>query len=52
MKNPLRIPHLTKNAKRLDEIVRVLAKYGLADFIRDWNAEFVRERFKSREGEG
>jgi ubiquinone biosynthesis protein len=51
MKNPLRIPHLTKNAKRLDEIVRVLAKYGLADFIRDWNAEFVKERFKSREGE-
>ena len=50
MKSTAILPNMTRNAKRLDTIVRVLGKYGLADWIRDWNADFVKERFKSAEG--
>ena len=41
---------MARNAKRLDSIVRALAKYGLADWIRDWKPDLVKERFKSPEG--
>jgi len=50
MNDPLKIPHFKQNAKRFEAIVSVLAKYGLADFVREWNPEFLKERFKSRDG--
>src|SRR3954470_21361058 len=36
------IPQLARNAARLAEIVRVLAKYGLADWLARLDSAFVR----------
>lgn len=41
---------MTRNTKRLEAIVRVLARYGLADWIRDWSPEFIKKHFKSEDG--
>lgn len=41
---------LVRNRKRFNEIVRTLAKYGLADWVRDWNPEFVKDQFRTEEG--
>lgn len=38
------------NVRRVDEIVRVLAKYGLADWVGDNTPGFIRRRFVTSEG--
>jgi len=38
------------NVRRVDEIVRVLAKYGLADWISDTTPGFIRRRFVTSAG--
>jgi ubiquinone biosynthesis protein len=43
-------PQLVRNRKRFDEIIRTLAKYGLADWVREWDPEFVKDRFRASEG--
>jgi ubiquinone biosynthesis protein len=45
------IPHLYRNVKRWTEIIRVLSKYGLADWLSQTNIEFIKERLRDREGE-
>ena len=40
------LPNMTRNAKRFETIVRTLARYGLADWVREWNPEFVKDYFK------
>ena len=44
-------PQLVRNRKRFDEIVRTLAKYGLADWVREWNPEFVKGQFRTPDGQ-
>ena len=39
----LLLPNMTRNAKRFETIVRTLARYGLADWVRDWNPGFVKD---------
>jgi ubiquinone biosynthesis protein len=41
---------MARNAKRFETIVRTFAKYGLADWIRDWNPDFVKDYFKGVDG--
>jgi len=50
MKSTALFRSVTRNANRFDAIVRVLAKCGLADWIRDGNPEFVKERFNLEDG--
>lgn len=38
------------NVRRVDEIVRVLAKYGLADWVSDSTPGFIRRRFVTSDG--
>ena len=38
------------NVRRVDEIVRVLAKYGLADWVGDRTPGFIRRRFVTSDG--
>lgn len=38
------------NVRRVDEIIRVLAKYGLADWVNDSTPGFIRRRFVTSEG--
>lgn len=38
------------NVRRVDEIIRVLAKYGLADWVGDSTPGFIRRRFVTVEG--
>jgi ubiquinone biosynthesis protein len=47
----LSIPHLYRNVNRSVEILRVLSKYGLADWISRLDLEFAKEFFKDRAGE-
>lgn len=51
MINVRSIPHLYRNVKRWTEIVAVLSKYGLADWLASTNIEFAKDRLSSREGE-
>ena len=44
------VTNMKSNVKRLDEIVRVLAKYGLADWIGESTPGFIRRRFVTPEG--
>ncbi|MCB0131792.1 MAG: AarF/ABC1/UbiB kinase family protein [Caldilineaceae bacterium] len=44
------IPNVKSNVKRFDEIVRVLAKYGLAEWIGDGTPGFIRRRFTNADG--
>ncbi len=44
------LPNMTRNAKRFETIVRTLARYGLADWVRDWNPDFVKDSFKDVDG--
>ena len=44
------IPHLYRNVKRWTEILAVLSKYGLADWLAQTNIEFVKDRLSSRDG--
>lgn len=45
------IPHLYRNVKRWTEILAVLSKYGLADWLAQSNIDFVKDRLSSRDGE-
>jgi len=45
------IPHLYRNVKRWSEILAVLSKYGLADWLASTNIEFIKNRLSSRAGE-
>ena len=45
------IPHLYRNVKRWGEILSVLSKYGLADWLAQTNIEFAKNRLKDRDGE-
>jgi len=45
------IPHIYRNVKRWTEIVSVLSKYGLADWISRLNVDFFKDRLKDRDGE-
>ncbi len=45
------IPHIYRNVKRWTEIISVLSKYGLADWISRFNLEFVKDHLKARDGE-
>src|SRR5687767_7972426 len=45
------IPHIYRNVKRWTEIISVLSKFGLADWIARFNLEFVKDQLKARDGE-
>jgi ubiquinone biosynthesis protein len=45
------IPHIYRNVKRWTEILSVLSKYGLADWISRLNIDFVKDKLKDRDGE-
>ena len=45
------IPHLYRNVKRWTEIISVLSKYGLADWISRLNIDLIKTQLKDREGE-
>lgn len=45
------IPHIYRNVKRWTEIISVLSKYGLADWLAQSNIDFVKDRLKDRDGE-
>jgi ubiquinone biosynthesis protein len=45
------IPHLYRNVKRWTEILSVLSKYGLADWISRLNIDLIKTQLKDREGE-
>jgi ubiquinone biosynthesis protein len=45
------IPHLYRNVKRWTEILTVLSKYGLADWLAPTNIDFIKDRLSSRAGE-
>jgi len=51
MINVRSIPHLYRNVKRWTEIVTVLSKYGLADWLAQTNIDFAKDRLSSRAGE-
>jgi ubiquinone biosynthesis protein len=51
MINVRSIPHIYRNVKRWTEIVRVLSKYGLADWLAQTNIEFAKDQLKHRDGE-
>ncbi len=45
------IPQIYRNVKRWTEILSVLSKYGLADWISRTNIDFVKDKLKDRDGE-
>jgi len=45
------IPQLYRNVRRWTEIVTVLSKYGLADWLAQTNIDFFKDRLSSRDGE-
>lgn len=45
------IPHIYRNVRRWTEIISVLSKYGLADWISRFNLEFAKDALKARAGE-
>jgi ubiquinone biosynthesis protein len=45
------IPNLYRNVKRWTEIISVLSRYGLADWLAQTNIEFAKDRLKDRDGE-
>lgn len=44
------IPHIYRNVKRWTEILSVLSRYGLADWISRLNIDFVKDQLKDRDG--
>ena len=44
------IPHIYRNVNRLTEIVSVLSKYGLADWLSRLNLDFAKGLLKDRDG--
>lgn len=51
MINVRSIPSIYRNVKRWTEILSVLSKYGLADWLAQTNIEFVKDRLKAPDGE-
>jgi ubiquinone biosynthesis protein len=45
------IPHIYRNFRRWTEIISVLSRYGLADWISRLNIDFVKDQLKDRDGE-
>ena len=45
------IPHLYRNVKRWSEILSVLSKYGLADWLSQTNIDFFKDRLRTPDGE-
>jgi ubiquinone biosynthesis protein len=45
------IPQIYRNVKRWTEILSVLSKYGLADWISRLNIDFAKDHLKDRDGE-
>jgi ubiquinone biosynthesis protein len=45
------IPHMYRNFRRWTEIISVLSRYGLADWISRLNIDFVKDQLKDRDGE-
>ncbi|MBP86765.1 MAG: ABC transporter [Planctomycetaceae bacterium] len=45
------IPQIYRNVRRWTEIVSVLSRYGLADWISRFNLEFAKDALKARDGE-
>ena len=45
------IPHIYRNVKRWTEIISVLSRYGLADWISQLNLDFAKDHLKDRDGE-
>ena len=45
------IPQLYRNVRRLTEILSVLSKYGLADWVSHLNVDFLDARLKTRDGD-
>ena len=45
------IPRFERNARRLAEILGVLSKYGLADWLSNVDSEWIQGRFVSFDGE-
>ncbi|MCA9121159.1 MAG: AarF/ABC1/UbiB kinase family protein [Planctomycetaceae bacterium] len=45
------IPQIYRNVRRWTEIITVLSKYGLADWISGFKLEFVKDALKARDGE-
>jgi ubiquinone biosynthesis protein len=46
------LPHLARNANRVREILTVLSKYGLADWVSRLDLDFAKGLFKGRDGAG
>lgn len=45
------IPYLYRNVKRWTEILTILSRYGLADWISRLNVDFVMDRLRDRHGD-
>ena len=45
------IPQIYRNVRRLTEIVSVLSRYGLADWISRLHVDFLKDHLKDRDGE-
>jgi ubiquinone biosynthesis protein len=45
------ITHLERNVRRSGEIIGVLAKYGLADWVKGLNFSWIQDRIKSIDGQ-
>lgn len=45
------VPQLYRNVRRWTEIVSVLSKYGLADWLSRFNLDFITDRLKTQDGE-
>jgi hypothetical protein len=45
------LTRLENNAQRVGEIIGVLAKYGLADWVKGWNYPWIQDRIQSFDGQ-
>ena len=45
------LTRLERNAHRVKEVLSVLAKYGLADWVKDWNYAWIQERIQTVDGQ-
>ena len=45
------LTRLERNAHRVREVIGVLAKYGLADWVKGWNYSWVQDRIQSIDGQ-
>lgn len=45
------IPQIYRNVKRWSEIISVLSRYGLADWLSQLNIDFIKDALRNRDGE-